>query len=77
MANNTHLGRRRVRLQGIRDAMSNGEVWTALRLAKLLTASERTIYRDMELLIGDGCPIVGAAGVGFVWKPTKTEVNDG
>lgn len=39
---------------------------TAEILAEELGVSERTIYRDMKLLIEQGLPISGEAGVGYV-----------
>jgi predicted DNA-binding transcriptional regulator YafY len=40
-------------------------VTTATRLARELEVSERTIYRDVQDLIGSGVPIQGEAGVGY------------
>lgn len=42
---------------------------TADRLARDLGVSERTIYRDVKLLISQGLPIMGEAGVGYVLAP--------
>ena len=39
---------------------------TAASLARELGVSERTIYRDTKLLISQGLPITGEAGVGYV-----------
>lgn len=41
----------------------------AERLAEDLGVSVRTIYRDMQTLIGLGAPIAGEAGVGYVLTP--------
>jgi predicted DNA-binding transcriptional regulator YafY len=41
----------------------------AERLAQDLGVSTRTIYRDMQTLIGLGAPIAGEAGVGYVLTP--------
>ena len=41
----------------------------AERLAEQLDVSVRTIYRDMQTLIGLGAPIAGEAGVGYVLTP--------
>ena len=41
----------------------------AERLAQDLDVSVRTIYRDMQTLIGLGAPIAGEAGVGYVLTP--------
>lgn len=76
MASNTHLLRRRGRMSTIADMMRDGRVVTALALSKATGASERTIYRDIKLLLADGVKIVGEAGVGYVWKPSE-ELNDG
>jgi predicted DNA-binding transcriptional regulator YafY len=42
---------------------------TAARLAEVLEVSERTIYRDVADLIGQGAPIDGEAGVGYILRP--------
>ena len=42
---------------------------TADRLARDLGVSERTIYRDVKLLIAQGLPIMGEAGIGYVLAP--------
>ena len=42
---------------------------TAANLARELGVSERTIYRDTKLLISQGLPITGEAGVGYVLEP--------
>ena len=49
-------------LRGYRRAV------TAARLAEQLGVSERTIYRDLQMLAGMGAPISGEAGVGYVLK---------
>jgi predicted DNA-binding transcriptional regulator YafY len=41
----------------------------AERLARELEVSVRTIYRDVQTLIGLGAPIAGEAGVGYVLTP--------
>src|SRR5215470_59748 len=38
-------------------------------LADELSVSLRTIYRDIQTLIGQGAPIDGEAGLGFVLRP--------
>ena len=38
-------------------------------LADELCVSLRTLYRDIQALIGQGAPIEGEAGVGYVLKP--------
>ncbi len=42
---------------------------TAAQLASLLEVSERTIYRDVADLIGQGAPISGEPGFGYVLRP--------
>lgn len=53
-------------------------------LAEELGVSLRTVYRDIATLVGQGAPIEGAAGLGYVLKPgfflpplmfTETEVD--
>lgn len=41
----------------------------AAQLAAELCVSVRTVYRDVQTLIGLGAPIDGAAGVGYVLRP--------
>jgi len=38
-------------------------------LARELSVSVRTIYRDIETLIEQGAPIIGERGIGFVLRP--------
>lgn len=42
---------------------------TAASLAAELAVSERTIYRDIATLIGQGAPIDGEAGLGYILRP--------
>jgi len=42
---------------------------TARQLAAVLEVSERTIYRDVAALVGQGVPIRGEAGVGYALDP--------
>src|SRR5438445_12959802 len=42
---------------------------TADRLAKEHAVSVRTLYRDVQTLIGLGAPIDGEAGVGYLLRP--------
>lgn len=42
---------------------------TALSLSKELGVSERTIYRDIAGLQGQGVPVEGEAGIGYVLRP--------
>jgi predicted DNA-binding transcriptional regulator YafY len=39
---------------------------TAARIAAELEITVRTVYRDMAALIGNGVPVIGEAGVGYV-----------
>jgi predicted DNA-binding transcriptional regulator YafY len=41
---------------------------TAAQLASELTVSTRTVYRDVQTLVGLGAPIDGGAGVGYVLR---------
>ena len=41
---------------------------TAARLAETLSVSVRTVYRDVQALIGLGAPIDGGAGIGYVLR---------
>jgi predicted DNA-binding transcriptional regulator YafY len=45
---------------------------TAARLAAELGVSERTIYRDIATLVGQGAAIEGEAGLGYVLRPGFT-----
>jgi predicted DNA-binding transcriptional regulator YafY len=45
---------------------------SAARLADELAVSLRTIYRDIQLLIAQGAPIEGEAGIGYVLRPGFT-----
>lgn len=45
--------------------LGRGRVVTARYLAEHLGVSERTIYRDIQDLMGSGVPIDGEAGVGY------------
>jgi predicted DNA-binding transcriptional regulator YafY len=42
---------------------------TAERLAEEFSVSVRTLYRDVQTLIGLGAPINGEAGVGYILRP--------
>src|SRR5947207_15450810 len=41
-------------------------------LARELSVSLRTIYRDIQTLVASGAPIDGEAGIGFVLRPGYT-----
>jgi len=42
---------------------------TSAELARELGVSERTIYRDISTLLGEGAPIISEAGIGYVLEP--------
>ena len=48
--------------------LGRGRVVTARMLAEQLEVSERTIYRDVQDLMGSGIPIDGEAGVGYILR---------
>lgn len=57
--------RRADRLFRIVDLLRSRRAVTAARLARELSVSLRTVYRDVRDLIRSGVPIQGAAGVGY------------
>ncbi|MCB9899034.1 MAG: YafY family transcriptional regulator [Planctomycetes bacterium] len=57
--------RRADRLFRIVQRLRADRVVTAATLARELSVSERTVYRDVADLVGCGVPIEGAAGVGY------------
>lgn len=58
------------RLFAIMDALRRSrKAVSAASLAKTLTVSVRTLYRDMQVLKDLGAPIEGEAGVGYVLRP--------
>lgn len=61
--------RRADRLFAIVQALRGERLRTARQLAALLEVSPRTVYRDVQDLIGSGVPVEGAAGVGYVLRP--------
>jgi len=60
--------RRADRLFEIIQYMRRKDLVRARDLSDALEVSERTIYRDIQDLIGSGVPIEGEAGVGYVLK---------
>lgn len=50
------------RLIGIITLLDSRKIITASKLAKILEASERTIYRDIDILCESGIPIVSTSG---------------
>lgn len=60
--------RRADRLFQIVQQLRGGRLLTAAKLSQRLEVSERTIYRDIADLIGNGVPIDGEAGVGYIMR---------
>ena len=60
--------RRADRLFQIIQLMRRKQTVTARELSETLEVSARTIYRDVQDLIGSGVPIEGEAGVGYVLR---------
>ncbi len=58
--------RRADRLFQIIQILRRRELTTAAQLARELEVSQRTIYRDVQDLIGSRVPIEGEAGVGYM-----------
>lgn len=48
--------------------LGRGRAITAKTLAERLEVSERTIYRDIQDLVGSDVPVEGEAGVGYVMR---------
>src|ERR1700742_981576 len=58
------------RLFSIMDALRRrGRPVTAAALAEEQGVSVRTLYRDVQTLIGLGAPIDGEAGIGYLLRP--------
>lgn len=47
---------------------ATGRAMTAAEIAEKMEVSRRTIYRDMEHLVGSGAPIDGEPGVGYLLR---------
>jgi predicted DNA-binding transcriptional regulator YafY len=60
--------RRADRLFDIIQQLRGGRLRTAQELAEQLEVSVRTIYRDIDALVGSGVPIEGERGVGYVLR---------
>jgi len=60
--------RRADRLFQIVQYLRGGRLLTARILAERLEVSERTVYRDIADLIGNGVPIEGESGVGYMMR---------
>lgn len=57
--------RRANRLQDLIQILRDGEIHRAQDLAVALRVSERTIWRDMDVLAASGVPVAGARGRGY------------
>ena len=69
-SNQESLMRRADRLFEIIEMMRVSDcAVTAVQLSSELNVSERTIYRDVRGLQGQGVPIEGEAGIGYVLRP--------
>ena len=62
--------RRADRLFEIVQFLRGARLRTAQDIAEHLEVSVRTIYRDIEALVGRGVPIEGERGVGYILRPT-------
>lgn len=62
--------RRADRLFQIVQILRHRKFTTAAHLAQRLEVSERTIYRDIQDLMGSGVPVNGEAGVGYSLEDT-------
>lgn len=60
--------RRADRLFQLMLILQEGKVRTARYIAEKLEVSDRTIYRDINDLVGSGIPIDGEAGVGYLLR---------
>jgi predicted DNA-binding transcriptional regulator YafY len=60
--------RRADRLFQLIELLRRRDLATARESARELEVSERTIYRDVQDLVGSGVPIEGEAGVGYVLR---------
>ncbi len=60
--------RRADRLFRLIDRLRPGKLTTARALADAMEVSERTIYRDIAHLQGNGVPIDGEAGLGYMMR---------
>jgi predicted DNA-binding transcriptional regulator YafY len=63
------MSRRADRLLLLLEQLRSRRVCTAAELSAALEVSARTIYRDIEALVGAGVPVRGEAGVGYVLDP--------
>jgi len=63
------MTRRADRLLLLLEQLRSRPVCTASELSEALEVSPRTIYRDIEALVGAGVPVRGEAGVGYILEP--------
>lgn len=59
------------RMAAIREMLLPGAIIQAADMAIELGVSPRTIYRYTAMMRAAGSPIVGEAGVGYVWKEKR------
>ncbi len=62
--------RRADRLFEIVQFLRGARLRTAKDIADRLEVSVRTVYRDIDALVGRGVPIEGERGVGYILRPT-------
>ncbi len=62
--------RRADRLFEIVQLLRGARLRTAQDIADHLEVSVRTVYRDIDALVGRGVPIEGERGVGYILRPT-------
>lgn len=60
--------RRTDRLFDLIQIIRDGRLHKATDLAERLEVSVRTIYRDMDTLVGSGIPVEGERGVGYILR---------
>jgi predicted DNA-binding transcriptional regulator YafY len=63
------MSRRADRLLLLLEQLRSRRVCTASQLSATLEVSARTVYRDVEALVGAGVPVRGEAGVGYILEP--------
>ena len=60
--------RRTDRLFDLIQLLRDGRLHKASDLAEKMEVSVRTIYRDMDTLVGSGIPVEGERGVGYILR---------
>lgn len=60
------MTRRADRLLALLELLRSRPISTAEHLAATLEVSVRTVYRDIDALVGTGVPVRGEAGVGYI-----------